>query len=94
MPNLDNNQSVKKHVELWQLVIAILAVVVSVITFTSMMTASVRDESAKNAALTENHELRLKQLEFDRTEIKQDIKDMKSDIRETLLILRDKADRK
>jgi peptidoglycan hydrolase CwlO-like protein len=87
-------EPIKKPVEIWQLVIGIVAVLVSVITFTSMATESIKDAAAKSAASSENHEIRIKQLEFDRTETKQDIKDMKSDIRETLLILRDKADRK
>lgn len=94
MESTENNQDMKKPVEIWQLVVAIIAVIISVITLTSMMTASIRDDAAKVAASNENHEVRIKQLEQDRTETKQDIKEMKNDIRETLLILRDKADRK
>jgi len=94
MENIENSTDMKKPVEIWQLVIAIIAVIISVITLTSMMTASIRDDAAKTAANTENHEVRIKQLEQERQEMKGDIREMKNDIRETLLILRDKADRK
>lgn len=94
MENIENSTDMKKPVEIWQLVVAIIAVIVSVITLTSMMTASIRNDAAKTAASTENHEVRIKQLEQERQEMKGDIREMKNDIRETLLILRDKADRK
>ena len=94
MENIENNQDMKKPVEIWQLVVAIIAVIISVITLTSMMTASIRDDAAKTAASTENHEVRIKQLEEARAEQRADIKEMKGDIREALLLLRDKADRK
>ena len=94
MENIENSTDMKKPVEIWQLVIAIIAVIISVITLTSIKTASIRDDAAKTAASTENHEVRIKQLEEARAEQRADIKEMKNDIRETLLILRDKADRK
>jgi len=94
MENIENSTDMKKPVEIWQLVVAIIAVIVSVIALTSMMTASIRDDAAKTAASTENHEVRIKQLEEARAEQRADIKEMKGDIRETLLILRDKQDRK
>jgi cell division protein FtsB len=94
MPVLETNQDMKKPVEIWQLFVAIVAVVISVITMTSMMTTTIKDDASKVAASSENHETRIRQLEQDSTETKQDIKEMKNDIRETLLILRDKADRK
>lgn len=94
MANTENSQDMKKPVEIWQLVVAVIAVVISVITASSMYAASIRDDAAKVAATTENHEVRIKQLEQERMEMKSDIREMKNDIRETLLILRDKADRK
>jgi hypothetical protein len=94
MESTENNTDMKKPVEIWQLVVAIIAVIISVITLTSMMTASIRDDAAKTAASTENHEVRIKQLEEARAEQRADIKEMKGDIREALLLLRDKADRK
>ena len=94
MESTENSQDMKKPVEIWQLVVAIIAVIISVITLTSMMTASIRDNAAKTAASTENHEVRIKQLEEARAEQRADIKEMKGDIREALLLLRDKADRK
>jgi len=94
MENIENSTDMKKPVEIWQLIIAIIAVIISVITLTSMMTASIRDDAAKTAASTENHEVRIKQLEEARAEQRADIKEMKGDIREALLLLRDKADRK
>ena len=94
MANTENSQEMKKPVEIWQLVVAVIAVVISVITASSMYAASIRDDAAKVAATTENHEVRIKQLEQERMEMKSDIREMKNDIRETLLILRDKADRK
>jgi len=84
----------KKPVEIWQLVIAIIAVIISVITLTSMMTASIRDDAAKTAANTENHEVRIKQLEEARAEQRADIKEMKGDTRSILMMLKDKQDRK
>ena len=94
MANTENSQDMKKPVEIWQLVVAVIAVVISVITASSMYAASIRDDAAKVAATTENHEVRIKQLEQERLEMKSDIREMKNDIRETLLILRDKQDRK
>jgi cell division protein FtsB len=94
MPVLETNPDMKKPVEFWQLLVAIVAVIISVMTLTSMMTTTIKDDASKVAASSENHETRIRQLEQDRTETKQDIKEMKNDIRETLLILRDKADRK
>jgi len=93
MASTENNTDMKKPVEIWQLVVAIIAVIISMMSITSMYAASIRDDAAKTATVTENHELRIKQLESDRVETKQDIKEMKVDIRETLLILRDKQDK-
>ena len=94
MANTENSQEMKKPVEIWQLVVAVIAVVISVVTASSMYAASIRDDAAKQAAQTENHEVRIKQLEQERQGMKGDIREMKNDIRETLLILRDKQDRK
>jgi len=94
MANTENSQEMKKPVEIWQLIVDVIAVVISVITASSMYAASIRDDAAKVAAQTENHEVRIKQLEQERQETKNDIREMKNDIRETLLILRDKQDRK
>lgn len=95
MENIENNldTDMKKPVEIWQLIIAIIAVVISMISLTAMSASAIREDAAKVAASNENHEVRIRQLELDRVETKADIKEMKIDIRETLLILRDKQDR-
>lgn len=94
MENIENNTDMKKPVEIWQLIIAIIAVFISLVTLTSMMNTSTRDDAAKQASITENLKVRVGQLEQDRAETKQDIKEIKGDNREILLILKDKVDRK
>jgi len=94
MESTENNQDMKKPVEIWQLIIAVVAVFISLVTLTSMMNTSMREDAAKQASTTENLKVRVGQLEQDRAETKEDIKDIKKDNREILLILKDKADRK
>jgi len=94
MESTENNQDMKKPVEIWQLIIAVVAVFISLVTLTSMMNTSMREDAAKQASTTENLKVRVGQLEQDRAEKKEDIKDIKKDNREILLILKDKADRK
>lgn len=98
---LQNENEVKKPLEVWQGIVGFFVVLSIVIgLYGSQIT------SAKAAATTqENHELRIKQLEADRLEMKQDIKEIRSsqlsdgkDTRKSLetitILLKDKQDRK
>ena len=85
-----NENEVKKPLELWQGVVGlfvILSIVVGL--YSSQVT-----EAKAAATVQENHEQRLKQLETNYTEIRNDQRDTKVMVTEIRLILKDKADRK
>jgi len=89
-----NGLKMRKAVELWQVVIALLGLLVAIWGAAEMYSAKFEAKAAANATQVENHEQRIKQLEADRTEFKTDIKDIKSTQYQILLLLKDKQDRK
>lgn len=84
----------KNNVQWWQLIVAVLAVMISTFGIVSMYANRIEDRSEKAAAVTENHEQRIKQLEADRLEMKADMKEIKSMQYQILILLKDKQDRK
>lgn len=91
---ITNTLEMKNNVQWWHLVVAILAVILSTFGIVSMYASKLEEGASKTATVTENHEQRIKQLESDRAETRSDIKEIKSMQIQTLLILKDKQDRK
>lgn len=89
-----NSVEMKKNVEWWQFVVALLGVAVSVWVTLNMYFKDVESTAKESATKVENHEQRIKQLEYDRAEIKQDLRDIKQSQQEILILLQNKADRK
>ena len=84
------HQEVKKPLEIWQAVASIITILAIIIGLYSSSVGEIKAAAAKQ----ENHELRIKQLENDRIEMKADIKETKEIVTDIRIILKDKADRK
>lgn len=89
-----NGKEMRKAVELYQVIIALCGLLLAIWGAAEMYSSKLEEKTAKSATLIENHEQRLKQLEQDRNETKQDIKDIKATNLQILLLLKDKQDRK
>ena len=98
---LQNENEVKKPLEVWQGIVGFFVVLSIVVGLYGSQISSVK----ASATTQENHELRIRQLEVDRSEMKQDIKDIRAsqlqDGKETrksfetiTILLKDKQDRK
>lgn len=94
MANTENSQEMKKPVEIWQLCVAIIAVIISLLSMGSMYAANIEQKTAQQATVTENIRVRVASLEEDKIESREDRKEMKRDIKELLIMVKDKADRK
>ena len=84
----------RKAVELWQVLIAAIMMLLGMWGTASMYTARIEEKATQSATSIENHEQRIKQLEADRSELKQDIKDVKQGNQQILILLQNKQDRK
>lgn len=89
-----NSVEMKKNVEWWHLILTALALMVAVWGAMSMYFKDVENSAKESATKVENHEQRIKQLEYDRAEIKQDLREIKQSQQEILILLQNKADRK
>lgn len=89
-----NGKEMRKAVELWQVIIALVSLILAMWGAASMYASKIEDRAAVSATVVENHEQRIKQLEADRNETKQDIKDIKNTNLQILLLLKDKQDRR
>ena len=80
---------VKKPLEIWQGIVGLFTIAAIVIGLYSSQVGEAKAASAKQ----ENHELRIKQLENDRIEMKADIRETKAIVTDIRVILQDKQDR-
>ena len=85
-----NKEEMKKPLEVWHLFVGIAGVLVACWGIVYMA----NKDNVAAAQKVENHEVRLTQLENDRQELKNDIKEIKQSQEQMLIILQNKQDRK
>ena len=83
-----------KNVQWWHLFLSFIGTVIAIWGFYYMATQRIEDKAEEKAKLFENHEQRIKFLEETSAEDKEDRRQMKGDIRQILILLQNKQDRK
>ena len=97
----NDNQDMKKPIELWQLLLGAITTLVGVWGIVYMMNKDSVTVAERTAKITENHEVRIQQLEADRIEWRQSSKDINTKMdrlsdqnTQILILLQNKQDRK
>lgn len=87
-------QKMTKPVQWWHLFLSFIGTMVGIAGFYMMATKTMEEKTEEKAKLFENHEQRIKFIEQSMQEYREDKKEMKSDIKQILIILQNKQDRK
>ena len=87
---LSKENKVKKPLEVWQGVVGAFVI----ISFIAGLYGSQINAAKASATIQENHEQRIKVLETNRDEMRNDIKETKAMVTDIRIILKDKQDRK
>jgi len=90
----NNYHPMTKNVQWWHLFLSFIGTVIAIWGFYYMATKRIEEKAEEKARVFENHEQRIKFLEEQSLEYKEDGKQMKDDIRQILILLQNKQDRK